>query len=91
VRYEAAQCFKWNPIRNIKRVVKSHTGRKKILNGITGYVASKQILALMGPSGSGKTTLLKIIGGRIQGKLTGSLTYNGVPYSNALKRRSVQV
>jgi len=91
VRYDAAQSFKWNPLRKITRVVKSHTDRKKILNGITGYVASKQILALMGPSGSGKTTLLKIIGGRIQGKLTGSLTYNGVPYSNALKRRSVRV
>eukprot|EP00253_Pinus_taeda_P001194 PITA_01194 len=87
VRHDAAQSLKWNPLRKITRVVKSHTDRKKILNGVTGYVASKQILALMGPSGSGKTTLLKIIGGRIQGKLTGSLTYNGVPYSNALKRR----
>jgi len=65
--------------------MKSHIGRKKILNGITGYVAWKQILASMGPSRNGKTTLLKIIGGRTKGKLIGSLTYNGVPYSNSLR------
>lgn len=81
MRYDAAQSFKWNPLRKNKRVVKRHTDRNKFLNGITWYVALKQIMALMGPSGSGKTTLLKIIGGRIQGKLTSSLIYNVVPYS----------
>ncbi|KAK9689558.1 hypothetical protein RND81_09G066900 [Saponaria officinalis] len=60
---------------------------KHILRGITGSIGPGEILALMGPSGSGKTTLLKIIGGRLQDSVTGTVTYNNIPYSAALKRR----
>ncbi|KAG5620490.1 hypothetical protein H5410_005708 [Solanum commersonii] len=34
-----------------------------------------EILALMGPSCSGKTTLLKILRGRLQEKVRGTVTY----------------
>ncbi|CAO2831957.1 unnamed protein product [Amaranthus hypochondriacus] len=60
---------------------------KKILKGITGSIGPGEIMALMGPSGSGKTTLLKIIGGRIDENVRGTITYNNIPYSAALKRR----
>ncbi|XP_071701455.1 ABC transporter G family member 26-like [Rutidosis leptorrhynchoides] len=60
---------------------------KQILKGITGSIGPGEILALMGPSGSGKTTLLKVIGGRLRENVKGTVTYNDVPYSPALKRR----
>ncbi|KAH6768092.1 ABC-2 type transporter family protein [Perilla frutescens var. frutescens] len=60
---------------------------KQILNGITGSVGPGEILALMGPSGSGKTTLLKVVGGRLQENVRGTVTFNDVSYSPALKRR----
>ena len=60
---------------------------KHILRGITGSIGPGEILALMGPSGSGKTTLLKIIGGRLQEDVKGTISYNSVPYNPALKRR----
>ncbi|KAL7130752.1 hypothetical protein ABFS83_13G155200 [Erythranthe nasuta] len=41
----------------------------------------------MGPSGSGKTTLLKIIGGRLNENVKGTVTYNDISYSPVLKRR----
>ncbi|PQQ20316.1 ABC transporter G family member 26 [Prunus yedoensis var. nudiflora] len=60
---------------------------KQILRGITGSIGPGEILALMGPSGSGKTTLLKVIGGRILDNVKGKITYNDIPYNQALKRR----
>lgn len=48
----------------------------------------KQILkGIMGPSGSGKTTLLKIFGGRLMDNFNGKVTYNDIPYTQAVKRR----
>lgn len=61
---------------------------KTILNGITGIVCPGEILAMLGPSGSGKTTLLTALGGRLNGKLSGKITYNGHPFSGAIKRRT---
>ncbi|KAL3619164.1 ABC transporter G member 21 [Castilleja foliolosa] len=47
------------------------------------------MLALLGPSGSGKTTLLTALGGRLSGAhLSGTITYNGKPFSNAIKRNT---
>ncbi|XP_008797958.2 ABC transporter G family member 14-like isoform X2 [Phoenix dactylifera] len=62
---------------------------KVILNGITGMVGPGEMLAMLGPSGSGKTTLLTALGGRlVAGKLSGTITYNGQPFSRGMKRRT---
>lgn len=81
-----------NPVKAVMSKVATqlkieHDSYKQILRGITGSVGPGEILALMGPSGSGKTTLLKIIGGRLHENVKGSVTYNDVSYSPALKRR----
>lgn len=61
---------------------------KQILHGITGYVLCGEVLALMGPSGSGKTTLINLLSGRLSPmSQQGTITYNNMPYSKALKRR----
>ncbi|XXG42862.1 hypothetical protein AAC387_Pa01g3035 [Persea americana] len=59
---------------------------KTILKGITGAAFPGEILAMLGPSGSGKTTLLTALGGRLEGDLSGTITYNGRPYCSATKR-----
>ena len=83
-----------NPLKAVVTKVASqinHDNYKQILKGITGSVGPGQILALMGPSGSGKTTMLKVIGGRLQKNIKGTITYNDIPYSPALKRRLVYI
>lgn len=45
-----------------------------------------EILAILGPSGSGKTTLLTALGGRLGGKLSGTITYNGKLFSSSMKK-----
>ncbi|XP_075669844.1 ABC transporter G family member 9 [Castanea sativa] len=61
---------------------------KMILKGVTGMVQPGEVLAMLGPSGSGKTTLLTALGGRLGGRLAGTITYNGKPFSNAMKRNT---
>ncbi|KAJ4750322.1 ABC transporter G family member 2 [Rhynchospora pubera] len=73
-----------------KVLVKSITGtnEKYILNGISGYASSGEVVAVMGPSGCGKTSLLSILGGRISNNaVEGSVTYNDETYNKSLKRR----
>ncbi|KAJ8629154.1 hypothetical protein MRB53_022477 [Persea americana] len=62
--------------------------KKTILKRITGAVLPGEMLAMLGPSGSGKTSLLTALGGRLGGKLSGTITYNGRPFSNAIKRNT---
>ncbi|KAI3969445.1 hypothetical protein MKX01_020006 [Papaver californicum] len=86
------QGYSDNPVKSMvsKMASQLHMERenhKYILKGITGSIGPGEILALMGPSGSGKTTLLKIIGGRLQDNVKGSITYNDISYNPALKRR----
>ncbi|CAI9088175.1 OLC1v1022431C1 [Oldenlandia corymbosa var. corymbosa] len=81
-----------NPVKTVVSKVVSQlnldqANYKQILKGITGSVGPGEILALMGPSGSGKTTLLKVIGGRLHENVKGSVTYNDIQFSPALKKR----
>lgn len=62
--------------------------QKEILKGVSGMVCPGEMLVMLGPSGSGKTTLLNILGGRLNGKLTGTILYNDQPYTKAMKRRT---
>ncbi|XP_010262410.1 PREDICTED: ABC transporter G family member 21-like [Nelumbo nucifera] len=60
---------------------------RTILNGVTGVVQPGDLLAMLGPSGSGKTTLLTALAGRLPGKFSGSITYNGHTFSGSIKRK----
>lgn len=61
---------------------------RTILNGVSGIVRPGELLAMLGPSGSGKTTLLTALAGRLPGKVSGSITYNGQPFSSSMKRKT---
>lgn len=65
---------------------RSTDDEKVILKNLTGAVLPGEMLAMLGPSGSGKTTLLTALGGRLGGKLSGSITYNGKPFNKVVKR-----
>ncbi|XP_065880187.1 ABC transporter G family member 21 [Euphorbia lathyris] len=61
---------------------------RSVLNGVTGIVRPGELLAMLGPSGSGKTTLLTAFAGRLPGKVSGRITYNGQPFSSFMKRKT---
>ncbi|CDP00551.1 unnamed protein product [Coffea canephora] len=61
---------------------------RAILNGVSGIVRPGELLAMLGPSGSGKTTLLTALAGRLSGKVSGTITYNGLPFSSSMKRKT---
>lgn len=61
---------------------------RTVLNGASGIVRPGELLAMLGPSGSGKTTLLTALAGRLPGKVSGTITYNGQAFSSSMKRRT---
>eukprot|EP01018_Ginkgo_biloba_P001838 Gb_27520 [translate_table: standard] len=76
---------------NINGICTTHDRKpveKTILNGITGKVCPGEILAMLGPSGSGKTTLLSALGGRLHGKVSGSILFNGQRFGKSMKRKT---
>uniref|UniRef100_A0A0E0LRN5 ABC transporter domain-containing protein n=1 Tax=Oryza punctata TaxID=4537 RepID=A0A0E0LRN5_ORYPU len=78
--------------RRKKKGVAAAAKEKTIISGMSGVVRPGEMLAMLGPSGSGKTTLLTALGGRHggggRGMLSGKITYNGQPFSGAVKRRT---
>ncbi|XP_040383104.1 ABC transporter G family member 14-like [Oryza brachyantha] len=78
--------------RKKKGAAAAATREKTIISGMSGVVRPGEMLAMLGPSGSGKTTLLTALGGRHggggRGMLSGKITYNGQPFSGAVKRRT---
>ncbi|CAI9096319.1 OLC1v1032424C1 [Oldenlandia corymbosa var. corymbosa] len=60
---------------------------RAVLNRVSGVVRPGELLAMLGPSGSGKTTLLTALAGRLPGKISGKITYNGLPFSSSMKRK----
>lgn len=62
-------------------------GFRRLLNGITGYVKSGNMVALIGSSGAGKTTLLNTLAQRQKtGILTGEMLVNGLSLPFDFKR-----
>ena len=61
---------------------------RTLLNGVSGVVRPGELLAMLGPSGSGKTTLLTALAGRLPGKVSGTITYNGKAFSSSMKRKT---
>lgn len=59
-----------------------------VLNGVSGIVKPGELLAMLGPSGSGKTTLVTALAGRLNGKLSGTVSYNGDPFTSSVKRKT---
>ncbi|XP_051117579.1 ABC transporter G family member 1-like [Andrographis paniculata] len=55
-------------------------GRRAILQGLTGYAAPGEALAVMGPSGCGKSTLLDALAGRLDSstRQQGDILINGL-------------
>ncbi|KAL4645266.1 hypothetical protein ACB092_02G223900 [Castanea dentata] len=55
------------------------SGRRPILEGLTGYAEPGKMLAIMGPSGCGKSTLLDSLAGRLSSNAqqTGEILING--------------
>ncbi|KAF3432596.1 hypothetical protein FNV43_RR27336 [Rhamnella rubrinervis] len=63
-------------------------GTRAVLSGVSGIVRPGELMAMLGPSGSGKTTLLTALAGRLPGKISGTISYNGQPFSSCMKRKT---
>lgn len=92
------QCkFAW---KNISYGVETTSGRKQILENVSGHVRSGifrsefllmtgQLLGVMGPSGCGKTTLLNILSRRLNNlSVTGEQLLDGSPFGDETLRKT---
>lgn len=64
--------------------------KKRILEGITGYMLPGQVLYIMGASGVGKSVLLDSLAGRTSVQPGGKQWLNGVPKSRKEFRKVAQ-
>ncbi|KYN21283.1 ATP-binding cassette sub-family G member 4 [Trachymyrmex cornetzi] len=62
---------------------------KMILHNVTGHFEPRKVTVIVGPSGSGKTTLLKIISGKQQVDITGTITVNGAEPNKKIFHKQV--
>eukprot|EP00127_Corallochytrium_limacisporum_P002168 Clim_evm62s108 gene=Clim_evmTU62s108 len=63
--------------------------KKRILRGITGYVESREMFAILGASGAGKTTMLDALSGRLPSKdlnVDFKMNNEPTPISKAMER-----
>ncbi|KAJ8769518.1 hypothetical protein K2173_005121 [Erythroxylum novogranatense] len=70
-------CLTWQDLWVI--VADRKSDHRPILQGLTGFAQSGQVLAIMGPSGSGKSTLLNALAGRLRSseRQKGKILVNG--------------
>ncbi|WP_229697513.1 ATP-binding cassette domain-containing protein, partial [Nonomuraea cavernae] len=76
-----------SPILTVRGISKSYPGTTA-LNGIDLEARPGEVIALLGENGAGKSTLSGIIAGAIQ-PTTGTMTWQGRPYSPATPRDSI--
>ncbi|KAI9599431.1 hypothetical protein BDF19DRAFT_428693 [Syncephalis fuscata] len=66
--------FFWNRINYVVPVKTDPNGKRRLLNGVSGWVRTGELIALMGSSGAGKTTLLDVLAQRkSEGSVSGDI------------------
>ncbi|TYZ61582.1 hypothetical protein PybrP1_002946, partial [[Pythium] brassicae (nom. inval.)] len=69
----------------VKNATTKTLEQKTILQDVSGFARPGELLVIMGPSGAGKSSLLDCISTRNAGA-TGTITVNGEPWSESVKR-----
>lgn len=75
----------------LKRSNNVESGRRRILNGVSGNVARGEFVAILGASGAGKTTLLNALSARMgpEGDLSGEILFDGTKRKGSSWKRIV--
>eukprot|EP01122_Echinamoeba_exundans_P006337 TRINITY_DN1758_c0_g1_i1.p1 TRINITY_DN1758_c0_g1~~TRINITY_DN1758_c0_g1_i1.p1 ORF type:complete len:838 (-),score=94.63 TRINITY_DN1758_c0_g1_i1:2209-4722(-) len=74
-----------------KGFFRTETTSKRLLNGVSGFIAPGQLVAVMGSTGSGKTTLMNVLSGRVRRGVEGEILVNGKPRPPDFARRVAYV
>ncbi|KAF4987866.1 hypothetical protein FDECE_15275 [Fusarium decemcellulare] len=78
--------FTW---RNVIYDIDVKDGKRRLLDGVSGWVKPGTLTALMGVSGAGKTTLLDVLAQRTtMGVITGDMLVNGKPFDASFQRKT---
>ncbi|KAM6506920.1 hypothetical protein FALCPG4_018738 [Fusarium falciforme] len=78
--------FTW---RNVIYDIDVKDGKRRLLDGVSGWVKPGTLTALMGVSGAGKTTLLDVLAQRTTtGVITGDMLVNGKPFDASFQRKT---